>query len=170
VAGDTGILLNNFVYWWDLDDRSPNYLRAGQSPPACISPALAISDGSLQFVAGSPGSFGILQIIPEVVVNLVDFAMSPQESVEFPRVISLGASEEVYLEALPGFRNPRLLAVEDRLMPGVLEGLAEKGHEVLSIGAYANLMGTASVIYKHRETNVLEGGADPRRDSQASCW
>ena len=168
LAGDTGILLNNFMYWWDLDERSPAYLRAGGTPPTPMGPALAISDGNLHFVVGTPGSS--LQIIPQVVVNLVDFGMSAQESVEFPRVISLGASEEIYLEALRGYGNPQLLAVEDRFAPGVLEGLAEKGHEVLSIGAYGNLMGCAAVISKHRETNVLGGGADPRRDSQVSCW
>ena len=169
LAGDTGILLNNWMYWWDLDERSPTNLRAGHSPPSCISPALAVSDGRIRFVAGSPGSFGILQIIPQVIVNLVDFGMSAQESVEFPRVISLGASDEVYLEVFPGFGDSQLLAVEDRFAPGVLQGMAEKGHKVSSLGAYGNLMGCASVILKRGE-NVLEGGADPRRDSQVSCW
>ena len=35
VAGDTGIVLNNFLFWNDLDPRSPNYIRGGQQAVIC---------------------------------------------------------------------------------------------------------------------------------------
>ena len=82
----------------------------------------------------------------------------------------MGAAQEVYVEDLPSYGDPRWLAVENRLAEGVLEELAGRGHAVVSMGPYANLMGCAAVILKHQKTGALEGGADPRRDSQVACW
>ncbi|HWQ56334.1 MAG TPA: gamma-glutamyltransferase family protein [Bryobacteraceae bacterium] len=170
IAGDTGVLLNNWMYWWDLDEQSPNRLQDRPGPPSCVVPALATDSSGLRFAVGSPGSFGILQIVPQVIVNLVDFEMRPQAAVEAPRVISLGASGELYLEANPGFGNLFWLAVEDRIAPEVRGELEQRGHLLWTQGPYMNLMGCAGAITRDPANGALEGGADPRRDSHISCW
>ena len=87
VGGDTGIVLNNFLYWTDLDPRSPNYLRGGQQQRDMpMSPCIVTRDGQLVLGIGTPGSYGILQTTLQMLLNVLEFGMHVQAAIEAPRV------------------------------------------------------------------------------------
>lgn len=170
VVPGTGILLNNKAYWADRDASSPNRLAAGKKIEMSIAPVLLTRGGHLAMTAGSPGSFGILQIVPQLILNVLVHKMSPARAVSAPRVISLGLGNETYLQALEPRGDGRLLALESRIPRATALVLVQRGHDVRYVGDWANLMGCGAMIWRNPETGALVGGADPRRDSQAQCW
>lgn len=170
VVPGTGLLLNNKAYWADRDPGSPNALAPGKRIGMNVAPALVTRNQQLAITVGSPGSFGILQIIPQLVMNRVAFGMSPQRAVAQPRVISLGLGNESYLKALGPRGDGRLLALESRIPRSTASELIQRGHDVRYVGEWANLMGCGAILARDVESGVLVGGADPRRDGQVLCW
>ncbi|HEY3058844.1 MAG TPA: gamma-glutamyltransferase [Chloroflexota bacterium] len=156
VDGGTGIVLNNFLYWNDLELASPNLLRAGQlGRDMPMAPCIVTRDGQLVLGIGTPGSYGILQTTLQMVLNRLDFGMHIQAAIEAPRV-----------RAFEGTR----VDVEGRLAPEVVSALRSRGHDVRVLAPWTWAVGGAHGIAVDPERRVLEGGADPRRDGQAVAF
>jgi gamma-glutamyltranspeptidase/glutathione hydrolase len=156
VCGDTGIVLNNFLYWTDLDPLSPNLLRAGQQQRDMpMSPCIVTRDGRLALGIGTPGSYGILQTTLQMIVNALDFGMHIQAAIEAPRV-----------RAFEGTR----VDVEGRIDSGVVAQLTERGHEVRVAADWTWAVGGGHGIAVDADRQVLQGGADPRRDGAAVAF
>ena len=86
VVPGTGILLNNFLYWFDLDADSPNVIGPHKKNEMCLSPGMIWRDGQVFACIGTPGSYGIMETTPQFMVNLMDFGMTVQAAIEAPRV------------------------------------------------------------------------------------
>jgi gamma-glutamyltranspeptidase/glutathione hydrolase len=156
VAGDTGIVLNNFMFWNDLDPRSPNYLRGGQQGRDMpMSPCIVTRDGELVLGVGTPGSYGILQTTLQMVLNVLDFDMHMQAAIEAPRV-----------RAFEGTR----VDVEGRLEASVIDELRGRGHDVRVLAPWTWAVGGGHGIRVDARQQVLQGGADPRRDGAAVAF
>jgi gamma-glutamyltranspeptidase/glutathione hydrolase len=156
VAGDTGIVLNNFLYWTDLDPLSPNYMRANQQGRDMpMAPCIVTRDGALRLGIGTPGSYGILQTTLQMVLNALDFGMHVQAAIEAPRV-----------RAFDGTR----VDVEGRIDPSVVAELASRGHDVRVLPDWTWAVGGGHGIGFDAQHGVLSGGADPRRDGAAVAF
>ena len=156
VAGDTGVVMNNFLYWTDLDPASPNYLRPGQQQRDMpMAPCIVTRDGSLRLGIGTPGSYGILQTTLQMVLNVLDFDMQVQAAIEAPRV-----------RAFEGTR----VDVEGRIGQNVMAELATRGHDVRALPEWTWAVGGGHGIGVDAERGVLSGGADPRRDGAAVAY
>ncbi len=70
MAGETGLMLNNFGYWFDFDPASPNVIGPNRNIEMCMAPAAIFRDDKLFMVIGTPGSFGILQTTPQMISNV----------------------------------------------------------------------------------------------------
>ena len=46
VVPGTGVCLNNFLYWADINPQSPNRTKPGDALPMCMSPTISLRDGS----------------------------------------------------------------------------------------------------------------------------
>ena len=155
MAPGTGVFLNNFLFWTDLDPESPNYLQGGQPIELMLAPTQGFREGTCVLSIGTPGSFGILQTTPQMILNHVEFGMNIQEAIEAPRV-------RVYRD--------RLLDAEARIPETAREGLAARGHRVNVLdedGGWIWVTGGAHGIVRDLESGALVGGADPRRDGCA---
>jgi gamma-glutamyltranspeptidase / glutathione hydrolase len=156
VAGDTGIVLNNFLYWTDLDPASPTYLQPNAPRESSMSPCIVMrGDGKPVLGIGTPGSFGILQTTLQVLLNRLVFGLNVQASIEAPRV---RAFEHTVVE------------VEARIPEAVRAGLAERGHEVRPLEEWTWRVGGAHGIARDPDSGIRSGGADPRRDGQAVAF
>jgi gamma-glutamyltranspeptidase / glutathione hydrolase len=156
VAGDTGVVLNNFLYWTDLEPSSPNFLRAGQQQRDMpMAPSMVTRDGALRLGIGTPGSYGILQATLQMLLNVLDFGMHVQAAIEAPRV-----------RAFEGTR----VAAEGRLDPSVVSELRALGHDVQVLDDWTWAVGGGHGISVDLERGVLSGGADPRRDGAAVAF
>ena len=155
VAGDTGIAVNNFLYWQDIDPESPNHLRPGKPMEMPMAPCIVTRGGRPVLGIGTPGSYGILQTTLQMLVNALDFGMNVQAAIEAPRV---RAFERTIVDA------------EARIAPDVLDGLRARGHEINLLPAWTYKVGGGHGIGIDRDSGVFTGGADPRRDGMAIGW
>jgi gamma-glutamyltranspeptidase len=164
VAGDTGILLNNRMRYWHLEQDHPNFLEPGKRVRHTMNPPLVLRDGQLRIVFGTPGADAQVQTNLQVLVSLLDFDLDPQQAVEAPRWRSYQPGGEANW---PHTISDHLI-VEDRLPAVAREELAARGHKLEIVGA---LEGGSSAQVIVRETNgMLLAGSDPRRDGYALAY
>ena len=148
----TGMLLNNLLMWADLEPASPAFLRGGAPMQTRMAPTQVFRDGRFLLSMGTPGSYGILQTTPQMILNVLEFGMTVQEAIEAPRVRA--------------YRD-RLVDVEGRIPTAVREGLVARGHQVNVIEDWSWVVGGGQGIRRDPESGALQGGADPRRDGYA---
>jgi|RhiMetdeSRZDD1v2_1073273.scaffolds.fasta_scaffold1019038_2 gamma-glutamyltranspeptidase len=120
-----------------------------------LSPTQGFRDGRCVLSIGTPGSFGILQTTPQMILNHLEFGLDIQEAIEAPRV-------RVYRD--------RLLDVEARIPESMRAALAARGPQVNVLdehGGWSWVVGGAHGIARDPESGALTGGADPRRDGAA---
>lgn len=155
MGGDTGVVLNNFAYWYDLNPNSANVIAPGKKIEMCMAPALVFEQDRLAMAIGTPGSFGILQTTPQMISNLIDHKFSVQAAIEAPR---FRAYEGTTLE------------VEARIPKVTRDELAERGHSIRLIDEWSPLVGGGHGIVVDPTSGAFAGGADPRRDGYAMGW
>ncbi|CAN5896128.1 gamma-glutamyltransferase [soil metagenome] len=155
MAGDTGIMLNNFGYWFDFDAESPNVIGPRKQIEMCMAPAAVLKDDRLFMVIGTPGSFGILQTTPQMISNVIDHQFSIQAAIESPRIKAVGETA---------------LEIETRVPEEVRNELTARGHELRLLGDWSHMVGGGQGIMMDPQTGAKMGGADPRRDGYAIAW
>lgn len=155
VVPGTGILLNDFLYWFDSHPDSPNVVAPHKKVEMCLSPGMIWRDGKVFGLMGTPGSHGIMETTPQFMSNLMDFNMSIQAAIEAPRVRPTG--------------NNAVIA-ERRISREVIEGLGARGHAVSLMPEFTMAVGGAQGIMIDPESGTFSGGADPRRDGYAIGW
>ena len=153
VIPGTGLALNDFIRWMDREADSPNAIAPNKKPEMCMSPVQVWKDGRLRFMVGTPGSYGIMQTTPQMIMNVIDHDMNIQAAIEAARVRT---SE-------PGLQ----VDVESRVPEDVRAALAAMGHEINVIEPFSAMVGGGQGIAVDPETGAFMGGADPRRDGYA---
>jgi gamma-glutamyltranspeptidase / glutathione hydrolase len=148
----TGLVLNNILKWMDRDPGSPNVLRPGRKAGTMMSPTQVFTDGAFHMSIGTPGSYGILQTTPQMLLNVVEFGMNVQEAIEAPRV-------RIYRD--------RLVDAESRIDIATRAALTERGHQINTIDDWSWIVGGGQGIVRDPESGALMAGADPRRDGYA---
>ncbi len=162
IAGETGILLNNRMTYWHLEEGHPNCLMPGKRVRHTMNPVIITKDGRPVLTCGTPGADTQVQTNLQLVTHMLDFGMTPQEAVSAPRWRSLQNPME---STIPHVCSDNL-QLEDRFAADVQEGLAQKGHELEMVGDWGG-PGSAQAIMVHPESGALIGGSDPRRDGYA---
>jgi gamma-glutamyltranspeptidase/glutathione hydrolase len=155
MAGETGLMLNNFGYWFDFHPDSPNVIGPNRNIEMCMAPAAILRDDKLFMVIGTPGSFGILQTTPQMISNVIDHGFSIQAAIEAPRIKATVGTQ---------------LQIETRIPTEVRDGLSALGHDLQPIGDWSPLVGGGQGIMIDPDTGAYCGGGDPRRDGYALAW
>jgi gamma-glutamyltranspeptidase/glutathione hydrolase len=155
MAGETGLMLNNFGYWFDFDPASPNVIGPSRNIEMCMAPAAIFRDEQLFSCIGTPGSFGILQTTPQMISNLIDFEYSIQAAIEAPRIKAV---------------NGTTLEIETRVSSEVRDELTRRGHQLDHLPDFSNMVGGGQGIMIDPDTGAYAAGADPRRDGYAMAW
>ncbi len=155
VFGETGLALNNFLYWMDRDPESPNAIAPHKHAEQCLSPAQVWKNGKPFMVIGTPGSFGIMETTPQMLLNVLDQEMSIQAAIEAPR-FRTGTGRE--------------LPLEGRIPAEVREALTHLGHEVQVLPDWTMFVGGGQGIMVDPDSGAFLAGADPRRDGYALAW
>jgi gamma-glutamyltranspeptidase / glutathione hydrolase len=152
VAEGTGVCLQNRGNSFRLDPGHPNALEPGKRPMHTIIPGLATSSdtGALWATFGVMGGPMQPQGHAQLLSNLIDHDMNPQDAVDHPRHFHAGDT----------------LLVEGRVPEHEVERLRSKGHNV-EVGAnYVIPTGGAQLI-RLLESGVRACGSDPRKDGCA---
>ena len=159
IAGDTGILLNNRMTYWHLEEEHPNCLMPGKRVRHTMNPVIVTKDGKPVLACGTPGADTQVQTNLQLVTHVLDFGMTPQEAVSAPRWRSL----QNPMESTIPHTCSNNLQLENRFPSDTKEGLDRKGHELQIVGDWGG-PGSAQMIKVHPESGALIGGSDPRTD------
>jgi gamma-glutamyltranspeptidase / glutathione hydrolase len=154
VAG-AGFLLNNEMGDFNagpgltdadgLIGTEPNLAQPGKRMLSSMTPTILAKDGQLAMVTGSPGGRTIINTVLLTILNVVDFEMNAQETVDAGRF---------HHQWLPD----RISVERQHFSPDTLGLLKTRGHDVRE----TNAQGLAAVIVLDAATNTLEGGVDRR--------
>ncbi|MGH9903124.1 MAG: gamma-glutamyltransferase family protein, partial [Pyrinomonadaceae bacterium] len=166
VAGDTGVLMTQRLQSALLDAASPNVVAPGKRPRITLTPTLVLRTGGEPYmVLSTPGGDNQDQALLQVLLNVVEFGMNPQEAVEAARFDTqhLVSSFDDHKFA-PGSLN-----VESRVSEAVIERLRARGHALKVQSAWGTTSAPTIIVYD-AHTGVSAAGADPRRGRYAVAW
>jgi gamma-glutamyltranspeptidase/glutathione hydrolase len=156
IAGDTGIPFTSRLQSFVMTPGHPNELKPGKRPRVTLSPTLVTKDGKLSFVMSTPGGDNQDQAMLQVLLNIIDFGMFPQDAVEAPRF-----QTEHFYSSFGGHEFvPGRLNLEGRIPRSTADALGALGHRINIASDWSN--GSAPTVIQVRD-GVLNGGADPRR-------
>ncbi|WP_321473174.1 gamma-glutamyltransferase family protein [uncultured Paludibaculum sp.] len=156
IAGDTGIPFGMRLESFVLTAGHANLLAPGKRPRVTLSPTIVLKDGKPWLAMSTPGGDNQDQAMLQVLLNLIDFGMSPQEAVEAPRI----QTEHFYASFGNHEFTPGRVNLESRILETTAKNLMEKGHRLAILGPWSN--GSAPTVIRI-DGGVLDGGADPRR-------
>ena len=148
VVPGTGVCLNNFLYWADVNPKSPNRVKQGDAMPICVAPSIVTQDDRPVLALGTPGSYGILQTQPQALVQYVDFGLPLQQAIEAPRA---------------RLTDGRAVLLESRVEAKVHEELRARGHGLTSGPDWTMKVGGMQGVAADAD-GTFTGGCDPRRD------
>ncbi len=153
VVGGTGVALQNRGADFSLDPGDSNYLRPGKRSYHTIIPGFLMKDGAPLGPFGVMGGYMQPQGHVQVVTNLLDFALDPQQALDAPR--------------WQWMRDGRI-TVESRFPASLARALERRGHAV-SVDLDTSSFGRGQIILR-RPDGVLVGGTESRTDSNIACW
>jgi gamma-glutamyltranspeptidase/glutathione hydrolase len=165
-----GFSLQNRGHNFSLQPGHPNQLAPGKRPYHTIIPAMAtraISNGTTpntsqeQLFAcfGVMGGFMQPQGHLQVVVNLIDDRLTPQEALDRLRF------------CIEDGTSGGNIALEEGLPKESIARLAAMGHNIhLTTGYDRAIFGRGQIILRDAATGVLSAGSDPRADGCAMTW
>lgn len=163
VAGNTGVVFNSALDWMSAEQGLANSAQPGKAVGWCIGGMLQFHrNGKPELIVGSPGSFGILQSVPQVAMNAVDFGMNIQDAISAPR---FRWKDE--LGSVPA----KELIMETRVPAKTIQALRDMGYVIdTSLGDWSMTVGGAQGVSINHKTGWLMGGADLRRNGYAVGW
>ena len=148
----TGIILHNRGTNFRVEEGHPNCIEGLKRPLHTIIPGMVLDHNGLSSL-----SYGIMggQYQPvgqaHVLNNILDFEMSPQEAITFPRA----------------FHFNNIYKLEKEVSKEIKDGLSKIGHNVVHID---ETHGGGQAIQIDRLKGKLIGGSDPRKDGYAKGY
>jgi len=153
VCPETGVAFNNRGACFSLAPEHPNALAGGKRPYNTIIPAFLSKEGIPIGPFGVMGGFMQPQGHLQVVSNVVDFGMNPQEALDAPRWQWI---KGLQVDVEPGFPADSARA------------LARLGHEIVP-QLSANDFGRGEIIWL-TEHGTFAGATEPRTDGCVAAW
>lgn len=157
VVGTTGILANSSIYFAFARPGGANRVV-----PTCgieQNPCLALAfdpQGNLTLVIGSPGGKTRVETVRQMLVNILDFGMNPQQAVDAARFLVAPDGATVDFEQRYGPVDPALRAA-----------LESRGHRVSVVD---EAFGSGQAIAIDPGTGARLAAADWRRESVALAY
>jgi len=167
VVGGAGFLLNN-----EMDDFSAkpgvpnifgvvgnvaNEIQPGKRMLSSMSPTIVLKDGEVEMVVGTPGGSTIFTTVFQVIINILDFNMTPLEAIGATRFHHQLVPAD--LITYSGFSIDRPLSDQ------VIEDLAEKGYRT---EPHSFEYGDVQIIVK--DGNSWIAASDPRDRGQSRVF
>jgi gamma-glutamyltranspeptidase/glutathione hydrolase len=128
VAGDTGVVMNCALQWFDPRPGAPNSVAPNKRPLSNMTPMIVERNGKPVLAVGAPGSRRITNAVTQVTLNVLEHGIPVQPAISAPRIdCSLG----------------HILA-DDRIDATTIADLRERGHRVDVVNEFINSGGPAT--------------------------
>ena len=149
-----GFCLGTRAQMFTLTHGLPATLAPGKRPRTTLTPSLALRDGEPYLAFGTPGGDQQDQWSLLFFLNHLHFGMNLQQAIDFPSFHSAHMPSSFY----PRQAQPRVLDVESRVSPAVIEDLRRRGHLVNVRPPWS--LGRVSAVA--RRNGMLYAAANPR--------
>jgi gamma-glutamyltranspeptidase/glutathione hydrolase len=160
VPGNLGFMLQNRGSLFALDPKHHNRLEPGKRPFHTIIPGMVTQNDKPVYSFGVMGGDMQPQGHAQVLMNMIDHGMDPQEAGDAARVRHAGSSTPTGDVMTDGGS----VFLESGISEEVLKDLESRGHKVkYSKGAF----GGYQAIQIDWDNGLLIGGSDPRKDGAA---
>lgn len=154
VVPKTGIALHNRGNNFSLNKNHVNVVKPFKKPYHTIIPGFLCKDNEAVGAFGVMGAFMQPQGQLQVLTNLIDFNMNPQEALDAPRWQWIKNKE---------------IEVESNMNEEIVKGLMEKGHHITVMEDFTN-MGKGQIILKNNETGSYVCATEKRCDGHVAVW
>lgn len=154
VVPNTGIALHNRGNNFSLNKNHVNVVKPFKKPYHTIIPGFLCKDNEAVGAFGVMGAFMQPQGQLQVLTNLIDFHMNPQEALDAPRWQWIKDKE---------------IEVESDINEEIVKGLMEKGHHITVMEDFTN-MGKGQIILKNNETGSYVCATEKRCDGHVAVW
>eukprot|EP00301_Raphidiophrys_heterophryoidea_P024214 c7779_g1_i1.p1 GENE.c7779_g1_i1~~c7779_g1_i1.p1 ORF type:complete len:558 (+),score=122.98 c7779_g1_i1:41-1714(+) len=178
VPTDCGFSLQNRGYNFSLDCDHPNAVAPTKRPYHTIIPGMCTRNGQFEFTFGVMGGFMQPQGHVQVLSNMIDFGMGPQEALDAPRICLTPQPipNHTPITPIPSRSNTLghscVVNLEHGLAtPESIAELSQKGHVIQHVTGHDRaLFGRGQIIRRLEEGNALCAGSDPRADGCAMAF
>ncbi len=143
----TGIVMNNGMMWYDPVPGRVNSIAPGKYPLNNMTPALVFNKDGVEMSLGATGGRRITNCVTSLLVNLIDFNMTPQNAIDAPRI---------------DCSSPKI-TVDPRINSETINTLKAFGHEINILGndySQSRFGQLASPVAVTRQNNIFKGGVD----------
>ncbi|MBQ3292491.1 MAG: gamma-glutamyltransferase family protein [Mogibacterium sp.] len=153
VVDGTGIALQNRGADFSLDPADVNCLQPGKRSYHTIIPGFLMKDGRPVGPFGVMGGYMQPQGHVQVVSNLIDFDLDPQQALDAPRW---------------QWMRDGSVTVEDSFDKDIVQALKERGHDI-KVDTDKASFGRGQIIIR-LDNGTLVGGTESRTDSNIACY
>ena len=143
----TGIVMNNGMMWYDPIPGRVNSIAPGKYPLNNMTPALVLNKNGVEMSLGATGGRRITNSVTSLLVNLIDFNMSPQKAIDVPR-IDCSSSK---------------INIDPRIDKETINKLISIGHEIQILGgdySQSRFGQFASPVAVTKQNDIFRGGVD----------
>ena len=146
VEPETGIILQNRGHLFSLDENHPNCIGSHKRCVHTLMPGMIFKNGKPYAALGLKGGHVQPQVQVQIISNLIDFGMTPQQAISAPRFNHIERAK---------------VGLEPDIAQSVKDDLTRRGHQV--VGGNPESFGGAHAIVIHPESGAFVGGSDPRK-------
>jgi gamma-glutamyltranspeptidase / glutathione hydrolase len=146
VEPETGIILQNRGHLFSIDEKHPNCIGPHKRCVHTLMPGLVLKDGKPFGVLGLKGGHVQPQVQVQILSNMIDFGLTPQEAIAAPRFNHIEGAK---------------VGLEPGIAESVKNELARRGHQIA--GGNPESFGGAHAILIDPDSGAFVGGSDPRK-------
>jgi len=146
VEPETAIILQNRGHLFSLNENHPNCIGPHKRCVHTLMPGLILKAGKPFVALGLKGGHVQPQAQVQILANLIDFGMTPQQAISAPRFNHIEAAK---------------VGLEPAFTDSVKSDLTRRGHQV--VGGNPESFGGAHMILIDPDSGAFVGGSDPRK-------
>ena len=153
VTRGLGFVWNNGMVWFNPQPGAVNSIAPWKRPLVNMAPLMVTKEGRPYLSVGSPGGRQVTLANTNVLLNILEFGMSPQEAITASRSDAAGSAN----------------LVDGRLDEGVVEALRRMGHSIQVVSDVESWYSFArpSAILVDEKSGVLRAGAHMLQTAEA---
>jgi gamma-glutamyltranspeptidase / glutathione hydrolase len=163
LAGKTGIWFSSRLQSFNTWEGHANCIEPGKRPRITLTPGIVLKDGKLALAVSSAGGDQQDQALLQLIVDCLDFGLSPKEAVTSPRFGTL------HMMSSFGQSPPQLgnVLVYPSIGEGVIKNLEQRGAK-MTLQKVA--WGRPVVVWVDPQTGVIEAAGDPTAKRNAGAY
>jgi len=146
---ETGVLLNNRLFGFNLEAGHPNQVGPGKHPAHTLCPAMVFKNGRLRYAVTTPGGPGQTLTLAQVMQAMFEEGASLSQAIQAPRWTMDLAGDSLFEHTMPA---------------GVVSGVLELGEPMKAAAPGSPYFGSVKGIALEGD-GTLVGAADDRRDA-----